>query len=83
MSPKVDPLNLPIAEPSEGYVPPKDVQFEQVWNPSVLLPSSEGATAPSDPGVLVDEFKGFVSHDKVGKTAKCSAVGFSFAFFRI
>lgn len=71
VSPQVDPSNLPDTGPSEDYVPPEDVQFEQVWDPSVMLPSSEGATAPPDPGVLVAEFEGAVSHDKVGRNAKC------------
>lgn len=66
VSHQVDPSNLPVAGPSEDYVTPDDVQFEQVWDPSLLLPSSEGAAAPPDPGALVDEFKGVVSHDKVG-----------------
>lgn len=78
---QVNPLNLPVAGSSEDYVPPEDVQFEQVWDPSVMLPSSEGAAAPPDPGVIVEEFKGAVSHDKVGGTSRCSAVGNAFVIF--
>lgn len=68
-------MNLPTAVPSEDYVPPEDVEFEQVWDPSLMLSSSEGAPAPPDPGVLVEEFVSVVSEDKVRViTAMCSAL---------
>ena len=71
VSSQVDPLNLPTAVSSEDYVPPEDAEFEQVWDPSLTLPSSEGASAPPDPATLIEEFENVVSQDKVGGTAMC------------
>ncbi len=64
-SPQVDPSNMPVPVPSEDYAPPEDVLFEQVWDPSAMMPAAEGAPVPPDPDELVEEFAGAVSHDKV------------------
>ncbi|CAM9651574.1 unnamed protein product, partial [Ectocarpus sp. 8 AP-2014] len=61
---QVDPLNLPVPVSSEDYVPPEDVLFEQVWDPSVVVPSPKGVGAPRELAELVKEFAGVVSHDK-------------------
>ncbi|CAB1113455.1 unnamed protein product [Ectocarpus sp. CCAP 1310/34] len=61
---QVDPLNLPVPVSSEDYVPPEDVLFEQVWDPSVVVPSPKGKGAPRELAELVKEFAGVVSHDK-------------------
>lgn len=71
--PQVDPLNLPVAVSSEDYVPPEDVLFDQVWDPSVMLPTSKRATAPNLDD-LVEEFAGAVSHDKVREPVPCCGV---------
>ncbi|CAN0503288.1 unnamed protein product, partial [Ectocarpus sp. 12 AP-2014] len=61
---QVDPLNLPVPVSSEDYVPPEDVLFEQVWDPSVVVPSPKGKGTPRELAELVKEFAGVVSHDK-------------------
>lgn len=71
--PQVDPLNLPVAVSSEDYVPPEDVVFEQVWDPSCVRTVSKRPTAPN-PEDLVEEFAGAVSHDKVRGTTPCCGV---------
>lgn len=67
----MDPLNLPVPVSSEDYVPPEDVLFEQVWDPSVVVPSPKGVGAPRELAELVIEFAGVVSHDKVRETLAC------------
>lgn len=67
----MDPLNLPVPVSSEDYVPPEDVLFEQVWDPSVVVPSPKGVDPPRDLAELVKEFAGVVSHDKVRETVAC------------
>lgn len=69
---------MPVPVPNEDYTPPEDVLFEQVWDPSVMMPAAEDAPVPPDPDELVEEFAGAVSHDKVRVTLRrafCSDMG--------
>lgn len=64
-------MNLPVVVSREEYVPPEDVVFDQVWDPSCVRTVSKRATVPN-PDDLVQEFAGAVSHDKVrGTTPLC------------
>lgn len=59
---QVDPANLCASVSKEEYVPPEDVEFEQVWAPLPLLPNGQQSQAPEE---LVLEFADVVSQDKV------------------
>lgn len=62
MHTQVDPSNLPTPVSSEEYIPPEDVPFEQVWAP---LPATENGRRDQYLDLLVKDFAGVVSHDKV------------------
>lgn len=67
---QVDPLNLCTPVPSEEYIPPEDVIFEQVWSP-IVAGSVQGEDAiSSDPDDLAEDFRGAISYDKVRCGAK-------------
>lgn len=69
---QVDPMNLPSPVPSEDYVPPEDVVYEQVWDPSAMSPpASRGSGSSPDLDDLVKDFAGAVSHDKVRRPTVC------------